>query len=213
MTVLCMLKAMKTVTYLVQGKRLTLPQIYATVRKRRGRAKILASVLVEVGRNEQGQSVAARIVFVRDRNRSKQWLALLCTDTTLSNEEVIRLYGKRWDMEVFFKVLKSQLRLARELQGRSYDAMVAHTTIVFTRYILLSVETRNELDPRTLGALFLAMCDEMTDLRYVEAIALLLQLLAQAIDGAAPEELMKIEEAVQHFLACLPSAIKARLAV
>ena len=212
MTVICMLKAMKTVTYLVQGKRLTLPQIYATVKKRRGRAKILASVLVEVGQNEQGQGVPAKIVFVRDRNRSKQWLALLCTDTTLSDEEVIRLYGKRWDIEVFFKVLKSQLRLARELQGRSYDAMVAHTTIVFTRYILLSVETRNELDPRTLGSLFLAMCDEMTDLRYVEAIALLLQLLAQATDGAAPEELMKIEEAVQYFLASLPSAIKVRLA-
>ena len=212
MTVICMLKAMKTVTHLVQGKRLTLPQIYATVRKRRGRAKILASVLVEVGKNEQGQGVAARIVFVRDRNRSKQWLALLCTDTTLSDEEVIRLYGKRWDIEVFFKVLKSQLRLARELQGRSYDALVAHTTIVFTRYILLAVETRNELDPRTLGALFLAMCDEMTDVRYADAIALLLQLLAQAVDGADPNNTAKIIEAVQHFVASLPSAIKAQLA-
>lgn len=93
-------------------------------------------------------------------------MALLCTDTTLSDEEVIRLYGKRWDIEVFFKVLKSQLRLARELQGRSYDALVAHTPLVFTRYIPLAVETRNERDPRTLGALFLAMCDEMTDIRY-----------------------------------------------
>jgi len=75
MTVICMLKAMKTVNYLVEGKRLTLPQIYATVRKRRGRAKILASVRVEVGTTEQGQRVAAKSVFVRDRNRSKQWLA------------------------------------------------------------------------------------------------------------------------------------------
>jgi hypothetical protein len=211
MTVICMLKAMKTVTYLVLGKRLTLPQIYAVVRKRRGRAKVLASVLVEVGQNEQGQGIAAKIVFVRDRNRSKQWLALLCTDTTLSDEEVIRLYGKRWDIEVFFKVLKSQLRLARELQGRSYDAMVAHTTIVFTRYILLAAETRNELDPRTLGALFLALCDEMTDIRYVDAIGLLLELLAQAVEGIAPENTRKIEEAVQHFVAHLPNAIKARL--
>ena len=69
-----------------------------------------------------------------------------------------------------------QLRLARKLQGRSYDAMAANTTIVFTCYILLSVKMRNELDPRTHGALFLAMCGEMTDLRYLEAIALLLQL-------------------------------------
>jgi len=46
--------------------------------------------------------------------------------------------------------------------------------IVFTRYILLAVEARNELDSRTLGALFLAMCDDMTDIRYANAIALLL---------------------------------------
>lgn len=212
MTVICMLKAMKTVTYSVQGKRLTLAQIYALVKKRRGRAKILASIEVEVGQNEHGQGVPAKIVFVRDRNRSKQWLALLCTDVTLSDEEVIRLYGKRWNIEVFFKVLKSQLRLARELQGRSYDAMVAHTTIVFTRYLLLAVETRNEQDPRTLGALFLAMCDEMTDLRYAEAIARLLQFFTRVTEGVASEESKEIEVAVQHFIASLPSTIKARIA-
>jgi len=89
--------------------------------------------------------------------------------------------------------------------------MVAHTTIVFARYILLAVEARNELDPRTLGALFLAMCDEMTDIRYADAIALLLQLLAQAI-SPLPDNTAKIQEAVQPFVASLPSAIKARLA-
>jgi len=90
--------------------------------------------------------------------------------------------------------------------------MVAHTTIVFTRYILLAVEARNELGPRTLGALFLAMCDEMMDIRYADAIALLLQLLAQAIDPTGGDNTAKIQEAVQHFVASLPSAIKARLA-
>ncbi len=31
---------------------------------------------------------------------SKKWLALITTDTTLSADEVIRLYGKRWDIGV-----------------------------------------------------------------------------------------------------------------
>jgi len=60
-------------------------------------------------------------------------LALLCTDLELSDEEIVRLYGKRWDIEVFFKVCKSHLALAKEFQGRSYDMQVAATTIVFLR--------------------------------------------------------------------------------
>lgn len=82
------------------------------LRKKRGKAKILASVLVTIGTDDHGQEVRARIVFVRDRNRSKQWLALLCTDIHLTEEEIVRIYGKRWDIELFFKMNKSYLRLA-----------------------------------------------------------------------------------------------------
>jgi len=65
---------------------------------------------------------------------------VLSTDTSLKDEEIIRIYGKRWDIEVFFKMTKSHLNLAKEFQGRSYDSMVAHTTIVFCRYIMLAIE-------------------------------------------------------------------------
>ena len=50
----------------------------------------------------------ARIVFVRDR-RMKDWLALLTTDINLPDEEVVRIYGKRWDIEVFFRTAKQFL--------------------------------------------------------------------------------------------------------
>lgn len=94
-----------------------------------------------IGIDDQGQDIKARIVFVRDRNRSKQWLALLSTDIDLPEEEIVRIYGKRWDIEVFFKMNKSYFRLAKEFQGRSYDMMFAHTSIVFTRYLFLAMET------------------------------------------------------------------------
>jgi len=32
------------------------------------------------------------------KNKSKKWLALLSTDLELTDEEIIRIYGKRWDM-------------------------------------------------------------------------------------------------------------------
>jgi len=64
--------------------------------------------------------IRVRLGFVRDRRRhSKAWLALLTTDVSLSDDEVIRIYGKRWAIETFFKAAKSLLSIPREYQGRS----------------------------------------------------------------------------------------------
>jgi hypothetical protein len=40
--------------------------------------------------------------------------------------QIVTLYGRRWDIEVFFKMAKSFLKLAKEIQSRSFDALVAH---------------------------------------------------------------------------------------
>ncbi|MGI6119514.1 MAG: hypothetical protein ACOYIB_02915, partial [Desulfosporosinus sp.] len=42
--------------------------------------------------------------------------------------------------QTFFKMAKSHLKLGTEFQGRSFDMMISHTTIVFTRYLLLEWE-------------------------------------------------------------------------
>jgi hypothetical protein len=95
MQVICMLKSMHKVYYGYNGQRLNLNALYKAVCKRRGRAKILASVIVTLGTDEQGNEVKGKIVFVRDRNQRKDWLALLSTDIDLTDEEIIRIYGKR----------------------------------------------------------------------------------------------------------------------
>lgn len=102
--VICMLKSMHRVYYTFEGKQYTLNQLYRKLRKKRGRAKILASVVVRIGIDEKGNDIMARIVFVRDRNRSKKWLAILSTNLDLPEEEVVRLYEKRWDIECFFNL-------------------------------------------------------------------------------------------------------------
>ena len=100
----------------------------------------MLSVNVEIAHNEFSENIQAKIVFVRNKNNRKDWIALLSTDTSLSEDEIIALYGKRWDIEPFFKVCKSYLRLEKEFQTRSYDAIVAHTAIVFIRYMMLALE-------------------------------------------------------------------------
>jgi len=62
----------------------------------------------------------ARIVFVRNR-RKKDWLALLSTDIALPEENVVRIYGKRWDIEVFFRTVTQFLQLETGSQARDFD--------------------------------------------------------------------------------------------
>jgi len=211
--VICMLKGMPRVYYGYNGQKWNLNALYKAVRKKRGKAKILASVIVTLGCNEQGEEIPAKIVFVRDRNRRRNWLALLTTDVHLPDEEVIRIYGKRWDIEVFFKMTKSYLRLAKEFQGRSYDMMFAHTSIVFARYILLAVESRESQDPRTLGELFSLCCDEMEDIKFASALLLLIELFKSAVREVLVLTEEKFQELFEQFLSSLPNYIKGLLGI
>ena len=95
-----------------------------------------------------------RIVFVKNRNKKSELLYILSTDNALSEDEIIRIYGMRWNIETFFKASKSLLKLGREFQTRSYDSAVAHTAIVFARYTFLEWLRRQENDPKTYEDLF-----------------------------------------------------------
>lgn len=210
---ICMLKSMPKVYYDYQGQKLNLNKLYANIRKKRGRAKILASVTVGIGQLEGGEQVSAKIVFVRDRRTKKKWLALLTTDTELPDEEVVRIYGKRWSIEVFFKMSKSYLKLAKEFQGRSYDSMVASTAIVFIRYIMLSLESRNGEDLRTIGQLFYICCDELKDISLTEALQKLLTLLERFLGERLQLAEQEIRRLIDYLIGNLPSFFKERLAI
>lgn len=69
---IAMVKAMPKVYYTYENKLLNLKSLYAAVKKKRGKAKILSSVVVGVGTDKDDNEVKAKIVFVRDRNRSRK---------------------------------------------------------------------------------------------------------------------------------------------
>jgi hypothetical protein len=209
--VICMLKSMKKVLYTYKGEKMNLDTLYKELLKKPGRAKILANAFVVIGNDSNGNPVTARILFVRDRNRSKKWLALLTTDLELTDEEIIQIYGKRWNIEVFFKTTKSFLNLAKEFQGRSYDSMVAHTKIVFCRYIMLALENRESKDPRTLGNLFYLCCDELKDISFTEAFQLILTILKNTLKKYLTITDRALQDLIQEFISCLPAFLKGRL--
>jgi hypothetical protein len=212
--VIGMIKITKKVHYLYENEWQDVKAIYQKIKKSADpKAQIQGSVCVRLRENKSDTAedwVDARIVFVKDRH-SKDWLALLCTDLELSDEEIIRLYGKRWDIEVFFKVCKSHLALAKEFQGRNYDMQVAATTIVFLRYAMLAIEARKNLDDRTIGDLFYLLKEEMADVKLSYSLMILIDTLRHVL-----HELPMISEDLANvildaFFNALPMPIKDKL--
>ena len=73
----------------------------AAIRSAGGVPANLLSVSVEI--EKAGERIPAKLVFVRNKSKRKDWLVLVSTDTVISEKEIIRIYGKRWDIEIFFK--------------------------------------------------------------------------------------------------------------
>ena len=96
---IAMLKSKANTRYFYKGELLTLKEIYSSCKKRRGNSRYKLSVNVKLNIED---SIEAKVVFVKNRNNLKEWIAIICTDTSLSENEVQRIYGKRWVIEVFF---------------------------------------------------------------------------------------------------------------
>ena len=97
---------------------------------------------------------------------------------------------------------KQHLKLVKEIQCRDFDALIAHTTIVFMRYMFVAYNCRRETDHRTFGELFYACCDEVRDISFIESLYRLLTLTVKQI-----QELNTFcEKTIQIFFATLMDA-------
>ena len=135
-------------------------------------------------------------------------MAILSTDTSLSDEEIIRIYGYRWEIEVFFKCNKSHLKLNKEFQCRIYDAMIAHTTIVFSRYIFLAWEQRKHNDAKTLGHLFFEFGEDIREVDFKEALMSLMKLILNLVQTGEKEIIINVKELKNKLLAWMVSLPK-----
>ena len=193
---IAMVKRSSKRRYFYNGEYMDIKKIFASCKKRRGRSRYLLSVNVKVGQDKNGENgLDAKIVCVRNRNNRKDWIAIICTNMNLSENDIIRIYGHRWDIEVFFKTCKSSLLLRKEYHGLSYDGLTAHVAMVFTRYMLLAVSKRDNEDERTLGELFYLMIAEVADITYHESM----QIIVEAMLATIQEEFHITDEQVKTF--------------
>lgn len=77
--------------------------------------------------------------------------------------------------------------------------------------MMLSLENRESNDTRSMGELFLYFSDEMSDITWIQAFQMLLQmfrtLLADQIDVSDE----KIDELVDAFMDTIPALLKSKL--
>lgn len=212
--VIAMIKKSGKVNYEYNGKSCNIRQIYSESRKRRGRSKYLLSVNVNLIQKEDGNNVSkvpAHIVCVRNRSNKKDWIAIITTDMSLSEEEIIRHYGNRWNIEVFFKTCKQFLKLLKESHSPSFDAFTCHLSIVAVRYMMLSVYERSNSDDRTIGELFYLFAAEVAEISFQQAISLIVSALVETVREFFHLSDEKIDEFMDMFISRLPDYLKTAL--
>jgi len=193
--------------YQVGNQTVDLKKLYCLAKSVTGSSSnVLRSIVTSMN-----PGLPVKIVFVRHKHKKNNWLAILSTDITLSETDIIRIYGMRWDIETFFKCVKSLLRLQKEFQGRSYDMLISHTTIVFARYILLSWQHRQSTDARSLGELFFVMCDEVATKDWSEAFLQLMRLLDDITHKTSATVGKFIKKQLADWFAALPCYIRVLL--
>jgi len=147
-------------------------------------------------------AIAGRLIAWRlGRGKHKQWLYLFTT-TSLPAEEVVALYGRRWQVETDLRCLKQTVHLYR-LSTHSADMMekellVAVMAYNLVRAIMFQAAQRANLDPRQLS--FTYACNFVLD-SYPDILAA----------RTAKQQQQKLEQLLDWVARCrLPKRTKRR---
>ena len=161
--VIGMVKKSPKMFFRYDGEDMSLISIYNKNKKRRGKSKYLLSVMVDVVK--AGDIIPAKVVYVRNRNKRKEYLCLISTDVNLDENE----------------------------------------------NMMLSPESREYNDNRSLGELFLYFSDEMSDITWIQAFQMLLQMFRTMLSDNTELSDEKIDELANAFMDALPALLKTKL--
>lgn len=133
-------------------------------------------------------------------------MVLASTNVSLHPEEIVQLYGRRWQIETYFKTAKQYLALDKS-QIQSYDGQCGYIAVTALTYDLLAWQERLNTDDRTIGDLFYLMNDALPDLAFEEALVYLMSVLKEA-EVKLTDKITKI---IEEFISRLPKCIQNAL--
>ena len=135
-----------------------------------------------------------RVVFLKTK---EQLIPIASTNLELSDEEIIEIYKRRWDIEQGYKDLRQHFGFGKE-ENRIYEALIARITLSFFSYNIVSYINRVNHEPKTLGGLFANLECEL----YTLAIAM--ETFIQIMEKIAKiDEIVKRNEDLDVIIATL----------
>lgn len=124
-----------------------------------------------------------KIVFIKTK---ENLIPIVSTNLELSDEEIIDIYKRRWDIEQGYKELREHFGFGKE-ENRIYEALIARITLSFFTYNIVSYINRISNEPKTIGGLFKDLECEL------HTLAIAMQAFISILD-----EIAKIEEVVKR---------------
>lgn len=131
--------------YRFQEKMYTATQLFGMIRRRMTKNSIhrfvTGSLIVELNLEtdpkKEPRWAKVKLLFSKEKKcNPNSWIVILCTKIKYSDEKVIRLYSRRWAVEVYFKEVKQNLGF---LANQSGDYCTHYSTLHLTtlRYLVL----------------------------------------------------------------------------
>lgn len=124
-----------------------------------------------------------KIVFIKTKEKR---IPVVSTDLEISDEEIIEIYKRRWDIEQGYKELREHFGFDKE-ENRIYEALIARITLSMFTYNIVSYINRISNEPKTIGGLFKDLECEL------HTLAIAMQTFIAILD-----EIAKIEDIVKR---------------
>ena len=183
-------------------------KIYRRGKKRRGVSRYLLSVEAWM-KDKDGTLYPVRLVFARNHSNRKEWVVFICTDTSLSEKEILARYGYRWNVERFFKIEKSYLGL-QDCHSTSYDALTARMVIAALRFMFLTVQRFDSSDNRSIEQIFAQTKREVAGLLVENAMIYVTNIVFESVERVLHPTKEQIRDLILDFLDHLPEAVGGR---
>jgi hypothetical protein len=91
-----------------------------------------------------------KIVFLKTKDKL---IPIVSTDLEITDDEIIEIYKRRWDIEQGYKELRQHFGFGQE-ENRIYEALIARISLSFFTYNIVSYINRMSNEPKTIGGLF-----------------------------------------------------------
>ncbi len=99
---------------------------------------------------EHKKAGKVKIVFIKTK---ENLIPIVSTDLEITDDEIIEIYKRRWDIEQGYKELREHFGFGKE-ENRIYEALIARITLSFFTYNIVSYINRISNEPKTIGGLF-----------------------------------------------------------